>query len=68
VRQELSRLPVLYRAAVMLRDIEQLSTAEAAAALELPVPTLKTRLLRGRLLLREALSAHFSQGAEDRRV
>ena len=24
--------------------------------------------LRGRLLLREALSAHFSQGAEDRRV
>jgi RNA polymerase sigma-70 factor (ECF subfamily) len=68
VRQELSRLPVLYRAAVMLRDIEQLSTAEAAAALELPVPTLKTRLLRGRLLLREALSAHFSQGAENRRV
>jgi len=59
VRRELARLPVIYRAAVMLRDIEQLSTAEAAAALELPVPTLKTRLLRGRLLLREALSAHF---------
>jgi RNA polymerase sigma-70 factor (ECF subfamily) len=68
VRQELGRLPVRYRAAVMLRDIEQLSTAEAAAALELPVATLKTRLLRGRLLLREALSAHFSQEAEDGRV
>jgi len=68
VREALGRLPVRYRAAVMLRDIEQLSTAEAAAALELPVPTLKTRLLRGRLLLREALSAHFSQGAEDGRV
>ncbi len=68
VREALGRLPVRYRAAVMLRDIEQLSTAEAAAALELPVPTLKTRLLRGRLLLREALSAHFSQGPEDGRV
>ena len=68
VRRELARLPLLYRAAVMLRDIEQLSTAEAAAALEIPVPTLKTRLLRGRLLLREALSAHFSQRSEDQRV
>ena len=68
VHRELARLPVRYRAAVMLRDIEQLSTAEAAAALELPVPTLKTRLLRGRLMLREALSAHFSQRPEDERV
>ncbi len=60
VRQELARLPVRYRAAVMLRDIEQLSTAEAAAILDLPVATLKTRLLRGRLMLREALAAHFA--------
>lgn len=60
VQQELSRLPVVYRMAVMLRDIQQLSTAEAAAALAVPVPTLKTRLLRGRLMLREALSAHFA--------
>ena len=62
VRQELARLPLPYRAAVMLRDIEQLSTAEAAAVLELPVATLKTRLLRGRLMLRESLAAHFSTG------
>ncbi len=60
VRQELARLPVAYRTAVMLRVIEQLSTAEAAAVLDLPVPTLKTRLLRGRLMLREALAAHFA--------
>ena len=62
VRQELARLPVLYRAAVMLRDIEQLSTAEAAAALEVPEATLKTRLLRGRLMMREALAAYFAGG------
>jgi len=60
VHEGLRRLPVRYRMAVMLRDIEQLSTAEAAAALDLPIPTLKTRLLRGRLMLREALAAHFS--------
>jgi RNA polymerase sigma-70 factor (ECF subfamily) len=62
VRQELARLPVRYRAAVMLRDIEQLSTSEAAAALEVPVATLKTRLLRGRLLMREALAPYFAGG------
>ncbi len=61
VHRELARLPALYRAAVLLRDIEQLSTAEAAAALEVPVATLKTRLLRGRLMMREALAAHFAR-------
>ena len=62
VRQELARLPVRYRTAVMLRDIEQLSTSEAAVALEIPVATLKTRLLRGRLMMREALAAYFAGG------
>ena len=65
VRQELARLPLLYRAAVMLRDIEQLSTAEAAAALEVPEATLKTRLLRGRLMMREALAGYFSSGEKE---
>ena len=45
--------------AVLLRDLEQLSTAEAAEALGLRIPTLKTHLLRGRLMLREALAPHF---------
>ncbi len=62
VREELARLPLRYRAAVMLRDIEQLSTSEAAAALDLPVATLKTRLLRGRLMMREALATYFAGG------
>jgi RNA polymerase sigma-70 factor, ECF subfamily len=59
VQQALRGLPVRYRMAVMLRDIEQLSTAEAAATLDLPIPTLKTHLLRGRLMLREALAPRF---------
>ena len=60
IHQELSRLPAIYRTAVMLRDIEQLPAHEAAAALEIPVATLKTRLLRGRLMMREALAAYFT--------
>jgi RNA polymerase sigma-70 factor (ECF subfamily) len=59
VERAVTSLPLPYRMAVFLRDLEQLSTAEAAAALGLGVPTLKTHLLRGRLMLREALAPNF---------
>jgi len=59
VEKELLELPLKYRMAVMLRDVDELSTEEAAAALGLNVATLKTRLSRGRLMLREALAPHF---------
>lgn len=60
VERYILRLPVKYRVVVMLRDLEQLSTEEAAAALGLAVPALKARLVRGRLMLREALAPHFT--------
>lgn len=59
VREAVLRLPAKYRIAVLLRDINQLSTEEAAAVLELSVPALKARVLRGRLMLRESLAPHF---------
>lgn len=59
MEQAILLLPAKYRAAVVLRDLEQLSTEEAAAALGLGTATLKTRLLRGRLMLRDALAPHF---------
>jgi len=59
VREAVLRLPEKYRVAVLLRDINQLSTEEAAAALDLTVPALKARVLRGRLMLRESLAQHF---------
>jgi RNA polymerase sigma-70 factor (ECF subfamily) len=61
VEKELMKLPAKYRVAVMLRDLEGLDTQEAAAAMGLNVATLKTRLLRGRLMLREALAPYFRQ-------
>ena len=59
IERAVASLPMRYRLAVLLRDLEQLSTAEAAVALGLGIPTLKTHLLRGRLMLRESLAPHF---------
>jgi RNA polymerase sigma-70 factor (ECF subfamily) len=65
MRQALVRalkdMPVLYRAPVILRDVQGLSTEEASAVLHVKEQTLKSRLHRGRLMLREQL-ADFSTG------
>jgi len=54
-------LPEIYRQPVVLRDIEGLTTEEASSRLKLKDQTLKSRLHRGRLLLRERLQA-FKDG------
>jgi RNA polymerase sigma-70 factor (ECF subfamily) len=53
-------LPEIYRAPVVLRDIEGLTTEEASTRLRVKDQTLKSRLHRGRLLLRERLQAFTS--------
>ena len=57
----LSKLQDIYRAAVLLRDVQGLSTQEASAVLGVKPQTLKSRLHRGRLILREQL-ADFADG------
>jgi RNA polymerase sigma-70 factor (ECF subfamily) len=52
----LRTLPQVYRTPVLLRDIHGLSTEEAAAILHVKPQTLKSRLHRGRLILREHLT------------
>ena len=51
----LSQLPEICRAAVLLRDIEGLSTEEASAVVGVKTQTLTSRLRRGGLMLREEL-------------
>jgi RNA polymerase sigma-70 factor (ECF subfamily) len=63
VEEGILQLSPTYRTVLMLRDIEQLSTDEVARRLGLSVPTVKTRLFRGRMMLREWLSPYFSKGA-----
>jgi RNA polymerase sigma-70 factor (ECF subfamily) len=52
----LRRMPTLYRVPVILRDVEGLTTEEASAVLHVKEQTLKSRLHRGRLMLRDELS------------
>jgi len=49
-------LPEIYREPVILRDLNGLSTEQASTKLQIKNQTLKSRLHRGRLLLRERLS------------
>jgi RNA polymerase sigma-70 factor (ECF subfamily) len=59
----LRHLPPVYRVPVLLRDIHGLSTEEASAILKVKPQTLKSRLHRGRLILRKHLD-HFAGGLE----
>ncbi len=60
VEKGILTLPANYRVVVILRDIQQLSADEVGRQLGLSVPAVKTRLLRGRLMLREWLSPYFT--------
>ncbi|GJM22946.1 MAG: RNA polymerase subunit sigma-24 [Planctomycetota bacterium] len=61
VRAAIDRLPDSYRNVLLLRDIEQLDTAETAELMGLSINATKTRLHRARQALREILEPHFSK-------
>jgi RNA polymerase sigma-70 factor, ECF subfamily len=54
-------LPEIYRTVFLVRDVDGLSTEETAEALQLSVPTVKTRLHRARIALREAIGGYFKK-------
>ena len=56
VQRALDALPPQFRAAVVLCDIEGLSYEEVAEALDIKLGTVRSRIHRGRALLRESLS------------
>ncbi|MDX9833216.1 MAG: sigma-70 family RNA polymerase sigma factor [Anaerolineae bacterium] len=59
----IAELPETLRATFILRDIQGLSGSETAEILGISVPTVKTRLHRARLWLRDRLSDYFEEGA-----
>jgi RNA polymerase sigma-70 factor, ECF subfamily len=73
VRQVISTLPENYREVVVLCELEEMSYEEAAATLDCPVGTVRSRLHRARALLLEKLndlhsearSCHAAVGASD---
>jgi len=65
VREAIRDLPPAYRLVLMLRDMEELSTAETARALDVPETTVKMRLHRARLMVRQRLAALFAEGSSE---
>jgi RNA polymerase sigma-70 factor (ECF subfamily) len=63
VATAIEELPEIYRVPVVLRDIEGLTTEEASTRLHVKDQTLKSRLHRGRLMLRSRLQA-FTTGLD----
>ncbi|MBI5444656.1 MAG: sigma-70 family RNA polymerase sigma factor [Deltaproteobacteria bacterium] len=70
LREELDKaiqsLPAGYRAVVVLRDIDELDTAETAKELGITEGAVKTRLHRARIFLREALAHYFEPQEHER--
>ncbi len=63
LEEALLDLPDQYRTVVMLRDVEELSTSETAAALDLTEHNVKVRLHRGRAMARGWLFARVGTKA-----
>jgi RNA polymerase sigma-70 factor, ECF subfamily len=63
VRACIDRLPDLYRTVLLLRDIEELDTAETAEILDVTEGVVKVRLHRARHALRRLLAQRFGEGS-----
>lgn len=57
VERAVDELPEIYRLTFMLREVQQLSTAEAAACLEVSEEVVKIRLHRAKAMLRETMAS-----------
>jgi RNA polymerase sigma-70 factor (ECF subfamily) len=66
LKAALDALPEAFRTAVWLRDVEELSYAEIARALEVPIGTVMSRISRGRRLLFERLTRKRTEAPGDR--
>jgi RNA polymerase sigma-70 factor, ECF subfamily len=61
VERTIQSLPTIYREAFVVRDVQGLTSEEAATALGIGISALKTRLLRARLMMREVLAVYLQR-------
>lgn len=59
IQRAVDALPEIYRTVFLIRDVDGHSTEETAEILGVSVPTVKTRLHRARLALRQTIRGHF---------
>jgi len=60
VAEALRKIPARYREAVVLRDVEGLSYEEVGQILKIPGGTVRSRINRARLMLKERLKPHLT--------
>ena len=65
LERAIDALPDAFRVVFVMRAVEQMSVEETAADLGIPEATVKTRLFRGRRLLRDALHAEIGSALSD---
>ena len=68
LQKAITALPLIYREVFELRDIEQLSIHEAAAALDISIAAVKVRLHRARMMLQKKLAPELKQVARQTEV
>ena len=61
LKEAIESLPPAYRVVFVLRDVAEMDTVEAAEVLGLTIAALKSRLLRARLMMRDALAVRFAE-------
>lgn len=66
IARAVSRIPEVFRTAVLLRDLSELSYLEISGFLDVPPGTVMSRIHRGRTLLRQALSEERVLGSPGR--
>jgi RNA polymerase sigma-70 factor (ECF subfamily) len=59
LQSAIASLPEIYKAVLLLRDVEGLSTEETASVLDIRPDAVKTRLHRARLAVRQRLDAYL---------
>jgi RNA polymerase sigma-70 factor (ECF subfamily) len=59
LRQAIDKLPENMRTIIIMKDVEGLKNEEIAEAMKLSLPAVKSRVHRGRLMLRDKLSRHL---------
>ncbi|HTJ07193.1 MAG TPA: RNA polymerase sigma factor [Caldimonas sp.] len=65
LEREIDALPLAFRTAFMLREVEEMPIDEVAASLEIPPATVRTRVFRARAMLRAALAEELDLATGD---
>jgi RNA polymerase sigma-70 factor (ECF subfamily) len=65
LERRIDELPVVFRTVFVLREIEGMTVQETAECLSIPAATVRSRLFRARVLLREALARDMDGATVD---